>query len=143
MAYTRKRAPAPSEPSESDVVPSSSRPGFKRIRRVSTDVWKWEDGVPKFFTVLEAAHKGRALDVETIKGKDKPKGPAIVMQVKDLIGGDTRTVIVAKVLGRLLDETYPKESYVGKSFEAVQLPMKKGGSFSYHPFQLDEIDPNG
>jgi hypothetical protein len=83
-------------------------------------LWKWEDGTEKTFTVKSPIRKGSPSARSGITAAPD------IMDVVDLVDGGTKRILVGKVLSSTLLENFPDDSYVGKSFRAVQGPPPAG-----------------
>lgn len=74
------------------------------------------------------------------KGAEARK-PASVMQVIDKMDDKEKTIVVNKVLEGTLNEQYPNDGYVGRSFMIKKsADKKKGDSGEYFNFDLNEIE---
>lgn len=115
---------------------ATALPGFKVKKIVTVPLWKWTDGVPKFFTILEPVRLSTAK--QTAGGKDgKKMDPAHVALVKDLATGNEQTLIFGAVLLSNLNESYANEGYVGKSFQVVQSKIE---GKRYKGYSISEIE---
>lgn len=127
------------------IAAVSSLPGFKIKKRVTLPLWKWTDGVEKFFTITGAIHTGRAVSDKREADADgkKPGKSAIVMEpaniatVIDLTTKQECEIIVGAVLKSTLEENYPNETYVGKSFSSIQSKVE---GKRYRQYTLTEIE---
>lgn len=82
--------------------------------------WKWENDVPKRFTIKSPIRKGAAFT-----GSNITTAPDVVT-VTDLEDGIDKQLLVGKVLMSTLTEQYPDDSYVGQSFQCTQGPPPQG-----------------
>lgn len=115
-------------------------PRFKVKKHVNVQSWKWEDGVTKYFTVLDPIHKGKTFEDKSGKRVGKYDAPADIINVTDLADGlgTVRVVTLGKVLKDMIEEQYPDASYVGKSFAVTRLAKEQGKR--YHLYTCDEIE---
>lgn len=94
---------------------------YKVTKQLNSNLWKWEDGVEKVFTILSPIRAGR---VVTNPRNGIAKAPD-VMTVRD-IEGNEHEILVATVLRSTLTENYPDDAYVGKTFACTQGPVPDG-----------------
>lgn len=83
-------------------------------------LWKWVDGEAKTFTVKSAIRKGSPSARSGITTAPD------IMDVVDVVDGQTKRVLVGKVLSSTLLENFPDDSYVGQTFECIQGPPPTG-----------------
>lgn len=110
--------------------------GFKSKATLSAKLWKWNDGEPKYFRIESAMVKKAA----KVTGKDgKQREPATTCSVVDLTqpGSGSQTLIMGAVLADLLNETYPNNGYIGKSFVATR--YQQDGK-RYKNFEVQELE---
>lgn len=120
--------------------------GFTVVRRVTLPLWKWADGIEKFYRPTGAIHTGRTVSDTREVGEDgKKKGastvkmePAQIMTVIDLETNRECELIVGHILKSNLEDNYPKETYVGKSFSSIQSKVE---GKRYRQYTLTEIAP--
>lgn len=72
---------------------------------------------------------------KTMKNK-----PAVFLPVIDLNTGEVGQTLAGAILLRQLDENYPNQSYVGKSFEITKGEKVQGKSNEYFEFEIYELD---
>lgn len=112
--------------------------GFKSKATLSAKLWKWEDGEPKYFRIESEMKKGKER-AEKEGAKEKGREPATTCSVVDLTKPDSGpvTIIMGAVMVELLNEKYPNNGYIGKSFAATryQQPGKR-----YKSFEVQEIE---
>lgn len=124
---------------------STTLKGFKIKKRVTLPLWKWSDGVEKFFTVTGEIHIGRAVSDKrpaNAEGKKAEKSavvmePAHIATVIDLTTRQECEIIVGAVLKSTLEENYPNHGYVGKSFASIQSKVE---GKRYRQYTLTEIE---
>lgn len=121
------------------AAPTGGR--FARTKSVTLPVFKVEEEVPLYLTVNGAMFVGKPIEAKTGDDgkKGKPMEPATIMPVTNIDSGEMGQIIVNAALKSILEETYPKDAYVGKSFEVVKHAKKAGKR--YHTFSVFEIDP--
>jgi len=103
---------------------------------------KLEPGVPVFVKVTGAMFLGKKSDKKDADGQTR--GPATLLPVKVLHAGDDHEcngedcqIVANKVLVSTLNEAYPKDSYVGKSFRITKSATKtKGAGGEYYKFSV-------
>lgn len=118
--------------------PGKSATGREVVRRVTASVIKFEIDKPRVVRIDDA------MRISTRKGGDgdkggKTMGPATIMTATDIETGEQGVIVVNKVLAGNLAEQYPDDSYVGRTFEIVKHPKKKGAKFEYSPFDITEV----
>jgi hypothetical protein len=113
---------------------------YTRTRSVTLPVFKVEVEVPLYLMVNGPMFIGKPVEAKT--GADGKKGvpmePATIMPVTNIETGEVGQIIVNAALKSILDETYPKDSYVEKSFEIVKHEKRAGKR--YHTFSVFEIE---
>ena len=103
-------------------------------------LWKWEDGVEKVFTVVGPIRAGKAV---TNPRSGIAKAPD-VMTVRDAADGNEKDILVGAVLRSSLTENYPDDSYIGLTFSCTQGPVQKGTRYktmAVSEVELDEPTP--
>lgn len=100
-------------------------PGFVPVivKKITLPLLKFADGRTLYFRAESKIFTGK--DIKQTAGKDsegKPKKmePAQLMNVVDLATGEDSQIIVGAVLKGNLEEHYPKNTYVGRCFQATQ-----------------------
>lgn len=102
-------------------------------KSVTTTVWKWVENVEKRFRIDGPIRVGRAPKPGSAIDK-----PADLVDVTDLDTNTKQVLIVGAVFKANLVDTYPADSYIGKTFAAVQGPKPAGKK--YCSFTLNEIE---
>lgn len=118
--------------------------GFKfvKVRSVTRPVLKIE-GSPVYFTVQGAIYKAPVMEdgSKAKKGEDgNPLPPPDLMNVINLETGEESLIVVNTVLGKNLQEHYPSDAYVNKSFEVVKFQPNKAAGKRYATFSISEIE---
>jgi hypothetical protein len=129
--------PAPAVPAVVKTNGGFVLPGGKEftvIRKVTRTLLKHRDGETVFVTVVEPIHVGKEI-------KGAKMAAADLMTVIDLTTGHEHDYIVNTVLHGVLDETYQKNAYVGKSFAIFRMPPDEGRGKKYATFAVTEIEP--
>lgn len=98
------------------------------------NLWKWEDGTEKVFTIIGPIRAGRAV---ANPRNGIAKAPDI-MNVRDAADGQEKEILVGQVLKSTLVETFPDDSYVGLSFACTQGPVQAGKR--YKTMIVNEVD---
>jgi hypothetical protein len=94
--------------------------------------WKWTVNEPKTFTVTAPIYKGAPFSKSGIT-----TAPDLI-DVVDVADGKAKRLLGQKVLVSTLLENFPEDSYVGKTFQAIQLPPPEGKR--YKQFELRLVD---
>lgn len=105
---------------------------FKMKRLVTLPLLKHAAGETRFIQIETAFYVGKQVD--------EKKGAATLCTVIDLTTGEEMTYIVAAVLQKNLEEQYPKDGYVGKSFAVAKYAPPDGKRYSL--FNIAEIEEN-
>lgn len=118
------------------VAPTNVAPLFRPtlVKILTKPLFKWEANVTRYYRADGAMFTGKPIN----EGAGKPKkDPAILMYVTDLETGEQGQCICAAVLRSILNEEYPEEAYVGKSFAIKQ---HKIAGKDYNGFDVAEIE---
>jgi hypothetical protein len=106
----------------------------KLVRIITKPLFKWVNNVARFYKVDGPMFIGKTIN----EGAGKPKkDPATLMFVTDLETGEQGQCICATVLRSVLNEEYPGDAYVGKSFAIKQ---NKIVGKDYNGFDVAEIE---
>lgn len=119
---------------ESETTNPNFDPSKFQLKSVTLPLWKWQDGVTKYFTIDGQMKLGRVVQKA---GKDGAKmEPATVAPVTRLDNNTKAEIICGAVLKSTLEDTYADHSYVGKSFAVTQseVPGKR-----YRAYSVSEI----
>jgi hypothetical protein len=114
-----------------DVAKIAPPPKFKRKAIVVRPLFKMRPGVEYYFKLVGPFHLGKKID--------DSKEPATLCNVVDLTTGEEGQIICGKLLREQIAESYPNDSFVGKSFamEFMRVPDKR-----YNVIKtLNEIEP--
>lgn len=109
---------------------------FKRMRSVTLPTFRLEEEKTIYVTI------DSPMAVSSFAGKPdkdgKAKEPATVCTVTNVETGEIGHIIVGAVLKGILNETYAKDAYVGKSFEITK--HAKANGKRYNTYSLFEIE---
>lgn len=108
---------------------------FKKVRNVNLPIIKVNAGKEAYFTATKPMYKGKKLEG---KPGEEDKEPVDLLDVVDLESGEEGTIVVAKVLGEILNDEYPSAGYVDKSFSILKHPKRDGKK--YHQYTVCEIE---
>lgn len=111
-----------------------SQPKFKVKRRVTLPLLKMVINQVYSIIFLDKMYIGKEIE------NSKYDEPATLVNVVDVSTGEEKQMIVYSVLGKLLEEEYPDDAYVGKSFRLTKLPKAGKDGREYHPFEMVEVD---
>lgn len=106
---------------------------------VTVPVLTLKDNTPRQLRFDDQMFVGKQMK-ETDPEKKK-KEPATLVNVTDIETGEKHQLIVNAVLHSILDEEYPNNSYVGKTFEIERLPKREGKA--YNGFKVFELIADG
>lgn len=115
-----------------------SASGFKftKKRSVTLQLFKWKNGVERYFKITGSMFKGQEL-----KAKDgkEPQEPVTLVNCVDLETGEEGQFIVGAVLRDTFntDDEYMNDQYVGKCFAITQL---RDASKKYNTYTVIEIE---
>jgi hypothetical protein len=107
---------------------------FNISKKITRTLLKQRDNETVFVTVVEPIHTGKEI-------KGSKMAAADLMTVIDITTGHEHDYIVNTVLHGVLDEAYPKNAYVGKSFAIFRMPPDEGRGKKYATFAVTEITP--
>lgn len=93
-------------------------PTFKKSKQVTLPILKKVDDVPVYVRIDSKIFEGK--EVAGNSANNAKMKPARLVNVTELTSGEQMQMIVNTVLESILNENYPKESFVGKCFEIVQ-----------------------
>lgn len=117
-------------------------PGFKVARQVILPTLNLQVGQPRVLTIVEAMHISEMKSAEKkadadSKGKKEVMEPATVAPVTDAQTGEMFNMLMPAVLAGNLNEKYPDNGYVAKTFYMEKLPKRPGKR--YFDFKLLEV----
>ena len=103
---------------------------------------KLEPGVSVYVRITGAMYMGKPS--KKLDADGKTRGPATLLPVYCLFAGDDHecnneecSTVANKMLASTLNESYPKDSYVGKSFRITKSQEKtKGAGGEYYKFSV-------
>lgn len=111
-------------------------PRFKVVKRVTLPTVNPGVNEPRIFQIQDAFRTSTYVNPDPKKASEKP---ATVCSVNDLETGEVLLWLVAEVAKKNIEEQYPDESYVGKSFAVCKMPKRPGKR--YFDFQIAEVAP--
>lgn len=111
---------------------------FKKVRAVTLQLFKWKNGVERYFKLTSPMFLGKELAVKD--GKEAQK-PVTLINCIDMETGEEGQFIVGSVLESTLseDEEYAGNKYIGKCFAITQL---RDASKAYNTYTVIEIEPD-
>ncbi|MDX1939681.1 MAG: hypothetical protein SFU99_03970 [Saprospiraceae bacterium] len=109
---------------------SKEKPKFKVVKKVT--------GVP--FLKIETHKPVYVRFTSPITVGQMKKKEAFFSTVDNMETGEVMKLLVNKVLSRQLNENYPNDSFVGKTFEIIKGEKKQGNENAYYEFELTEIE---
>ncbi len=107
----------------------------KVLKQVSQNLLKLRAG-----TVVHVKVPEKMAKAPPIKNGDKKKEPPILLPVINLETSESQVIIVGAVLVDLLNDTYPKDGYVGRGFTIAVLEKKGSGERTYNTYNVQEIE---
>jgi len=112
----------------------AKKPFVPSIKKALTKtLFKLENNTAYYLRVDGAIFTGKKID----SGKTKDMEPAELMHVTNLETGEEGQIIVPAVLGKILREECPNDSYVGKGFEIVKF---RDTGARYSTFNVAELE---
>jgi hypothetical protein len=96
---------------------------FQRKRSVTLPIFKF-GATPLFLRFEGPIYQGERLESQ------KDMEPPHLAKVVDLTTGEEGLIVVGAVLLSELDRAYPKDAYVGKSFEILKRKAETGKKYS-------------
>lgn len=124
---------------------AATSPAFvpKVLKQVSTNLLKLRTGSSIYIRITGKMEVAKALKRQ--KDGDDKKEPPTLIPVVNLETGEVQSVIAGSVLKDLMNDEYPKDSYVGRCFWIVVKDQKSsqgGGGRRYNTYDVKEIaDP--
>lgn len=119
---------------------------IKVLKQVSTNLLKIKAGVTVYVKITDKMHVAKASRADEAAAKKDPnakrKEPPTLLPVINLETGEVQTIIAGTVLIDLLNDEYPSEGYIGKSYVIECLAKKDaqgGGGRSYNTYDVKEI----
>lgn len=114
---------------------------FKVKRQVVFPLLKHKAGEVRCITITSAMYEGKEIVQKEQTAAERKMGTAMLVKAIDLEPSPTRNVeyIVNAVLQGVLNDEYPNDSYVGKSFAINKLQPVEGKR--YNTFEILEIEP--
>lgn len=107
---------------------------FKIVRQVTLPTFKLQVGIPFAFRADGVIVQGKKLKTDT----DSKREPASLLAVTNLDTGEVGQIVLGAVLKGNLEEQYPDQAYVGKSFAILKGEKREGKR--YNEYQIMEIE---
>lgn len=119
---------------QTNVKTSESGFKFTKVRAVTLQLFKWKNGVERYFQLTSKIYQG------TVAAKDDGKEAAHLINCIDLETGEEGCFIVGAVMKSTFEEheAYQDGQYVGKCFALTQ---NRDPSKTYNTYQIIEIEP--
>lgn len=138
-----KMAKANVAPMENKTIHSGSfdKTKINRLRRVTVPLLKQKDEVEYFIKFIAPYEKAseikRSSRSDRAEREGQKKEPPYLARVINLETGEEMDIIVNAVLKSTLDDEFPDNGYVGKSFEIVRHSI---AGRDYKTYDVTEID---
>lgn len=126
-----------------DAVKSKFVP--KVLKVITVPQTKIRPGMELFLLIVAPIVRAPALKNAPVEkdSEGKEKLPPHLLRAVDLETGEITEIIPGTVLVDLMQETYPLNSYVGRSFQVKcneQKAAKAGGGRRYNTYSVNEIE---
>jgi malate/lactate dehydrogenase len=105
-------------------------------KQVTLPLLKHEEGQIRYVTILKAIYEGK--EIKNKRGGETEMAPATMALVTDLETGRQCEYIVNAVFKGIMEDDYPSDSYVGKSFAINKLEKPKGKR--YNALEILEVE---
>lgn len=115
---------------------------YRKIKDVTLPLLKVKVGEEYYVKFTGPIHLGKEMapkakvDPRTGEVIEEKRAPAHIATIKNLETGENGMLIVATVMRKELEENYPGESYIGKSFGFVQTKVE---GKSYNLVEIWEV----
>lgn len=109
-------------------------PKFKVKKLVTLPLWKWKNDQTKYLRFDSAIFEGKELTVKEGRADEKP---AHLANVTDLETGEQCQIIIGFVLESTMNDEYPDNAYVGKTFAITQ---HRDSGKKYNTYSIAEIE---
>lgn len=118
------------------AVPVASRDSkFKVLRNVTMPTLKMQLETPIYVKFTAPHFIGRT---QKPKAGEEAQKPATVISCVNLETGEVCQLVLGAALVSVLDEMYPNDTYVGRSFRIVKHPKVEGKR--YFTYSVDEVE---
>jgi hypothetical protein len=107
-------------------------------KSLTPPVLKLEEDVTHYIKITAPMYVGRVIKDDKRKEGDKEREPATIIDCVNLDGGEVCQVIATAVIKSTLSESYPDNTYVGKSFSIKKAGRQPGKQ--YNKFEINELD---
>lgn len=132
-------APAAPAPTTESTAPPKFVP--KIIKQVSVNLMKLRPGVTVYALITGVMAISKPLKNQS--DEDKKKEPPTLLPFVNMETGEVQNLIVGAVLKDLLNDEYPKDSYVKRGFMIAvkeQKDAKAGGGRRYNNYDVAEVE---
>lgn len=138
MAKRPAQTTEPVKSEETTSVPEKAAPAFKfkKKRSVTRVMFKWANNVERYFKIEKPMFEAKPLKKAT--AADLKKKPPTLAEVIDLPTGEEGQITCSEVLKDALNQGYPNDGYVGKSFAIMKHAIE--GDKKYATFSIVEIE---
>ena len=109
---------------------------FTKKKVVTVPVLKLQPNEPVYVRVEQAMEISKQVKQKEVGGK--VMDPATIMHCTNLETNEECIVIIGKALEGSLNDNYPNNSYVGKSFEIIN--SGKLGDKKYNTYSVSEVE---
>jgi hypothetical protein len=110
---------------------------FKKTKLLTRPTLKFLDGIPRYVRIETVMVVSKEIKSRT-PNTNQNREPATVCDVIDLTTGEEAQIVCAAIVKSTLMESYPNDSYVGKSFSITK--MKKEENKNYNRYRIEEIE---
>jgi len=107
------------------------------IKHVTMPTLKLLPDVPAYVKITAKIFEGKTQPVK--EGEAAKKAP-MIFNVINLETGEVCQMVVGTVVQREIQDTYPKDVYVGKCFMIVKGKKKGTGDRGYFTYEIAEIE---
>lgn len=137
MAKSNQAATAASAPESTEAASSFDPSKLKVKRQVTLPILKLMPDTPVYVRIDGAIFEGKQLK----RGDQENMKPADLMNVTDLVTGESMQIVCGEVLKSTLREEYPNDGYVGKAFRITKGKRKdKEGGRGYFTYAIAELE---
>lgn len=110
----------------------------KRKAQLTFPLLKMVNDGTVFFKITSAFERAKEIKQKEGTKPADVKQPPMLAQGVDLSTGESCQIIVNAILQSTLEELYPDQKYVGKSFEITK--RKKEDGKAYNKFEIYELE---
>ena len=109
---------------------------FKKVKSITVPVIKLSADKPVYLRFESAMEQSK--QIVTKKVGSQPMEPAVIMHCLNHENDSECILIVGKMLQSVINESFPDNAYVGKSFEIVNHGQR--GDKKYNAYSVNEIE---